>query len=308
VRLVFAGTPEFAATALAAIANAGHDVALVLTQPDRPAGRGMSLQPSPVKRLALERGISVFQPASLKDVAAQERIAATGAEVMVVAAYGLMLPQAVLDLPHLGCVNIHASLLPRWRGAAPIQRALLAGDSETGVSIMQMEAGLDSGPVLLHEAIPIGGEDTAGSLHDRLAVLGAHLIVAALARLPLAGEPQSEEGVTYAHKIGKGDALIDWSANAAELDRHVRAFNPVPGAQASLGGQAVKVWRAAAVAGSGEIGRILRVDRDSVVVACGAGALAVAELQKAGGKRLPARQFVAGHPLAAGDRFDLVVT
>ncbi len=308
MRLVFAGTPEFAATALAAIANAGHDVALVLTQPDRPAGRGMSLQPSPVKRLALERGISVFQPASLKDVAAQERIAATAAEVMVVAAYGLMLPQAVLDLPHLGCVNIHASLLPRWRGAAPIQRALLAGDSETGVSIMQMEAGLDSGPVLLHEAIPIGGEDTAGSLHDRLAVLGAHLIVAALARLPLAGEPQPEEGVTYAHKIGKGDALIDWSANAAELDRHVRAFNPVPGAQASLGGQAVKVWRAAAVAGNGEIGRILRVDRDSVVVACGAGALAVAELQKAGGKRLPARQFVAGHPLAAGDRFDLVVT
>jgi methionyl-tRNA formyltransferase len=306
VRLVFAGTPEFAAIALAAIANAGHDVTLVLTQPDRPAGRGMSLQPSPVKRLALERGIALFQPATLKEAAAQERIAATGAEVMVVAAYGLILPQAVLDLPPLGCVNIHASLLPRWRGAAPIQRALLVGDSETGVCIMQMEAGLDSGPVLLHEAVPIGAEDTAGSLHDRLALLGARLIVATLARLPLAGEPQPEEGVTYAHKIGKGDTLIDWSASAAELERHVRAFNPVPGAQASLEGHAVKVWRAAAVAGNGEIGRILRVDRDSIVVACGAGALAVAELQKAGGKRLPVKQFLAGHPLTAGDRFDLV--
>jgi methionyl-tRNA formyltransferase len=306
VRLVFAGTPEFAAIALAAIANAGHDVTLVLTQPDRPAGRGMSLQPSPVKRLALERGIALFQPATLKEAAAQERIAATGAEVMVVAAYGLILPQAVLDLPPLGCVNIHASLLPRWRGAAPIQRALLVGDSETGVCIMQMEAGLDSGPVLLHEAVPIGAEDTAGSLHDRLALLGARLIVATLARLPLAGEPQPEEGVTYAHKIGKGDTLIDWSASAAELERHVRAFNPVPGAQASLEGHAVKVWRAAAVAGNGEIGRILRVDRDSIFVACGAGALAVAELQKAGGKRLSVKQFLAGHPLTAGDRFDLV--
>ncbi len=306
MRLIFAGTPEFAATALLAIVDAGHDVTLVMTQPDRPAGRGMSLQPSPVKRLALERGIAVFQPSTLKDAAAQERIVATGAEVMVVAAYGLILPQAVLDLPYLGCVNIHASLLPRWRGAAPIQRALLAGDSETGVCIMQMEAGLDSGPVLLREAVPIGAEDTAGSLHDRLAVLAARLIVAALARLPLAGQPQPEEGVTYAHKIGKGDALIDWSVSAAELDRQVRAFNPVPGAQASLGGEAVKVWRAAAVAGNGEIGRILRVDRDSIVVACGAGALVVAELQKAGGRRLPVRQFLAGNPLAAGDRFDLV--
>jgi methionyl-tRNA formyltransferase len=306
VRLIFAGTPEFAATALLAIVDAGHDVMLVMTQPDRPAGRGMSLQPSPVKRLALERGIAVFQPSTLKDAAAQERIVATGAEVMVVAAYGLILPQAVLDLPYLGCVNIHASLLPRWRGAAPIQRALLAGDSETGVCIMQMEAGLDSGPVLLREAVPIGAEDTAGSLHDRLAELAARLIVAALARLPLAGQPQPEEGVTYAHKIGKGDALIDWSVSAAELDRQVRAFNPVPGAQASLGGEAVKVWRAAAVAGNGEIGRILRVDRDGIVVACGAGALVVAELQKAGGRRLPVRQFLAGNPLAAGDRFDLV--
>jgi methionyl-tRNA formyltransferase len=306
VRLSFAGTPEFAATALAAIVDAGHDVTLVLTQPDRPAGRGMALQPSPVKKLALERGIAVFQPLTLKDAAAQERIVATGAEVMVVAAYGLILPQAVLDLPYLGCVNIHASLLPRWRGAAPIQRALLAGDSETGVCIMQMEAELDSGPVLLREAVPIAADDTAGNLHDRLAVLGARLIVAALGRLPLAGEPQPEEGVTYAHKIGKGDARIDWSASAAELDRHVRAFNPVPGAQASLGGQAVKVWRAAAVAGNGEIGRILRVDRDSIVVACGAGALVVAELQKAGGRRLPVGQFLAGNPLAAGDRFDLV--
>lgn len=306
MKLVFAGTPQFAATALAAIVDADHEVSLVLSQPDRPAGRGMALQASPVKRLALERGMEVFQPVTLRDPAAQERVALAGAEVMVVAAYGLILPQTVLNLPRLGCINIHASLLPRWRGAAPIQRALLAGDIETGVCIMQMEAGLDSGPVLLREVLPISDDDTGGSLHDRLAALGARLVVAALDRLPLAGVPQAEEGVTYAHKIGKGEAVIDWSVSAAELDRHVRALNPAPGAQASLGGQSVKVWRAAAVAGSGEPGRILRVDRDRIVVACGTGALAIADLQKAGGKRLPARQFLAGHPLAAGDRFDLL--
>lgn len=306
MKLVFAGTPQFAATALAAIVDADHEVSLVLSQPDRPAGRGMALQASLVKRLALERGMEVFQPVTLRDPAAQERVALAGAEVMVVAAYGLILPQTVLNLPRLGCINIHASLLPRWRGAAPIQRALLAGDIETGVCIMQMEAGLDSGPVLLREVLPISDDDTGGSLHDRLAALGARLVVAALDRLPLAGVPQAEEGVTYAHKIGKGEAVIDWSVSAAELDRHVRALNPAPGAQASLGGQSVKVWRAAAVAGSGEPGRILRVDRDRIVVACGTGALAIADLQKAGGKRLPARQFLAGHPLAAGDRFDLL--
>ena len=305
MRLVFAGTPEFAALALQAIVAAGHDVALVLTQPDRPAGRGMALQPSPVKKLALEKGIEVFQPLSLKDAEAQARIAAVGAEVMVVAAYGLILPQTVLDLPRFGCLNIHASLLPRWRGAAPIQRALLAGDAETGVCIMQMEAGLDTGPVLLREAFPILPDDTSATLHDRLAALGARLVVEALGKLPLPATPQVLEGVTYAQKIGKAEAQVDWSQSAAELDRHIRAFNPFPGAQAQFGGQTVKLWRAAPVEGGGEKGQILQVDRNRVVVACGSGALAVSELQKAGGKRLAVREFLAGHPLKAGDRFDL---
>lgn len=305
MRLIFAGTPEFAARALQAIVAAGHDVALVLTQPDRPAGRGMSLQPSAVKKVALENGIGVFQPQTLRDAEAQAKIAAIGAEVMVVAAYGLILPQLVLDMPRLGCINIHGSLLPRWRGAAPIQRALLAGDAETGVCIMQMEAGLDIGPVLLRGAFPIEASDTTATLHDRLADLGAQLIVEALGKLPLAAEPQPADGVTYAHKIEKAEALVDWSKSAVELDRHIRAFNPFPGAQALFGGQTVKLWQATPVAGKGEIGTILAVDRSSIVVACGAGALAVSELQKAGGKRLPVQQFLAGHPLKVGDRFDI---
>ena len=305
MKLIFAGTPEFAAQALGAIVDAGHEVALVLSQPDRPAGRGMTLQASPVKKLALEKGIEVFQPLSLKDAAAQEKIAAVGAEVMVVAAYGLILPQVVLDMPRFGCLNIHASLLPRWRGAAPIQRALLAGDAASGVCIMQMEAGLDTGPVLLRGAFPIAPDDTSVTLHDRLAALGAQLIVAALGRLPLPAEPQPTEGVTYAHKIEKAEALIDWSKPATELDRHVRAFNPFPGAQAVFAGQTVKLWRATPVEASGEIGQILAVDRSTIVVACGEGALAISELQKAGGKRLPVQQFLAGHPLKVGDRFEL---
>jgi len=305
MKLIFAGTPEFAAQALGAIVDAGHEVALVLSQPDRPAGRGMTLQASPVKKLALEKGIEVFQPLSLKDAAAQEKIAAVGAEVMVVAAYGLILPQVVLDMPRFGCLNIHASLLPRWRGAAPIQRALLAGDAASGVCIMQMEAGLDTGPVLLRGAFPIAPDDTSVTLHDRLAALGAQLIVAALGKLPLPAESQPTEGVTYAHKIEKAEALIDWTKRAAELDRHLRAFNPFPGAQAVFAGQTVKLWRATPVEASGEIGQILAVDRSTIVVACGEGALAISELQKAGGKRLPVQQFLAGHPLKVGDRFDL---
>ena len=305
MRLIFAGTPEFAAQALQAIVEAGHEVALVLTQPDRPAGRGMTLQPSPVKKLALEYGLDVFQPLTLKDAEAQARIAAVQAGVMVVAAYGLILPQVVLDMPHFGCINIHASLLPRWRGAAPIQRALLAGDAETGVCIMQMEAGLDTGPVLLRGAFPIEPTDTTATLHDRLARLGAQLVVAALDKLPLPAVAQPAEGVTYARKIEKAEALIDWRRNAAELDRHLRAFNPFPGAQALLNGQVVKLWQAEPVAGQGEIGQILSVDRQRIVVACGEGALAVSELQKAGGKRLPVQQFLAGNPLQAGDRFDI---
>ncbi|TXI79163.1 MAG: methionyl-tRNA formyltransferase [Dechloromonas sp.] len=305
MRLIFAGTPAFAAEALAAIIAAGHEVALVLTQPDRPAGRGMALQPSAVKQVAMAHGIEVFQPQSLKDADAQSKVAEVGSAVMVVAAYGLILPQAVLDMPRFGCLNIHASLLPRWRGAAPIQRALLAGDAETGVCIMQMEAGLDTGPVLLREAFPIAADDTTSSLHDRLATLGARLIVEALAALPLPAETQPAEGVTYAHKIEKAEALIDWRRSADELDRHIRAFNPFPGAQARFAGQTVKLWQASPLEVNGEFGRILVVDRKQVVVACGEGALAITEMQKAGGKRLPVQQFLAGHPLQVGDRFDI---
>ena len=303
MKLIYAGTPEFAAVALEAILAAGHEVVLVLTQPDRPAGRGMALQASPVKQLALRHGIEVFQPPTLRDAEAQTKIAAFGAEVMVVAAYGLILPQAVLDMPRYGCLNIHASLLPRWRGAAPIQRAIVAGDRETGVCIMQMEAGLDTGPVLRREATPIGDEDTAATLHDRLAAIGGRLIVEALAALPLPAETQPEAGVTYAAKIEKAEAAIDWQLPSVELDRRIRAFNPFPGAHASLDGVAIKIWRARPVAGRGEPGTVLAADRDGVLIACGEGALLVTELQKAGGKRLAAAQFLAGHPVAAGARF-----
>lgn len=305
MKLIFAGTPEFAAQALAAIVDAGHEVALVLTQPDRPAGRGMALQPSPVKKFALENGLPIFQPLSLKDAEAQASVAAVGAEVMVVAAYGLILPQVVLDMPRLGCINIHGSLLPRWRGAAPIQRALLAGDAETGVCIMQMEAGLDTGPVLLRGAFSIESDDTSATLHDRLAALGARLVVEALGKLPLPAEAQTVDGVTYAHKIEKAEALIDWHKSAIELDRHIRAFNPFPGAQVLFKGQTIKLWQASAVAGDGEFGQILAVDRNQLLVACGEGALAIRELQKAGGKRLPVQQFLAGNAMRVGDRFDL---
>ena len=294
MKLIFAGTPEFAAQALAALITAGHQLALVLTQPDRPSGRGMALRPSPVKALALEHGIEVFQPPTLRDAAAQARLQAVGADAMIVAAYGLILPQAVLDLPRFGCINIHASLLPRWRGAAPIQRAILAGDAESGVCIMQMEAGLDTGPVLLSAALPIAEDETAGSLHDRLAELGARLIVAALEKLPLAALPQADEGVTYAAKIEKSEALLDWNLSAQQLARQVRAFNPFPGALATLGKLSVKVWRASAEAGEGSPGTILASDRAGILVACGEGVLRLTELQKAGGKRLSAAQFLAG--------------
>ncbi len=305
MKLIFAGTPEFAATALAAILAAGHEVALVLTQPDRPAGRGMALQASPVKRLAEQHGIPVFQPTTLKDVAAQECVRAVGADVMVVAAYGLILPQSVLDMPRFGCLNIHASLLPRWRGAAPIQRAILAGDARTGVCIMQMEAGLDTGPVLLSESLAIDAADTAATLHDRLADLGASLIVKALGRLPLPVSAQAGDGVTYAAKLEKPEALIDWSKSAVEIDRQVRAFNPFPVAMTTLDGAPLKVWTAQLEPADRCCpntlpGELIVADRRGIVVACGSGALCITELQKAGGKRLQAAQFLAGHPLAAG--------
>ncbi|WP_291993525.1 methionyl-tRNA formyltransferase [Candidatus Accumulibacter sp. ACC003] len=307
MKLIFAGTPEFAALALRAIIAADHQVAMVLTQPDRAAGRGLAFRPSPVKQLALAAGIEVLQPPTLKDAAAQELIRAVGAEAIVVAAYGLILPPAVLDMPTFGCINIHASLLPRWRGAAPVQRAILAGDAATGVCIMQMDAGLDSGPVLLSESLAIAADDTAASLHDKLAQLGARLIVEALAGLPLPGQPQPPGGATYAAKIGKAEAILDWRLPAAKLAACVRAFNPFPGASCSVNGQILKLWRADAVAGEGLPGEILVADRNGVIVACGEGALRVTELQKAGGKRLSAAQFLVGTRLLPGTRCAVAV-
>jgi methionyl-tRNA formyltransferase len=302
LKIIFAGTPEFAATALQALLAAGHEVVLVLTQPDRPAGRGMVLQGSAVKELALARGIPVSQPERLKDPATHEPIRAAcaegGAELMVVAAYGLILPQAVLDLPRRGCINIHASLLPRWRGAAPIQRAIEAGDAQTGITIMEVEARLDAGPMLLAGALDIGPEETAGSLHDRLALLGGKLVVEALARFDdLVPVVQPEAGVTYASKIEKAEARLDWNQPAAILARKLRAFDPFPGAVVTLAGEPVKAWRGNAVAASGRPGQVLAVDTSGIVVACGEGALRLTELQKPGGRRVTAADFLHGTKL-----------
>jgi methionyl-tRNA formyltransferase len=311
MKVVFAGTPEFAQVALAALHAAGFRIPLVLTQPDRPAGRGMKLSPSPVKQWALAHGLEVAQPRSLRldgkypdDAgAARERLLALQPDVMVVAAYGLILPRWVLDLPRLGCLNIHASLLPRWRGAAPIHRAIEAGDAETGITIMQMDEGLDTGDMLLAERLPIGPDDTTGRLHDRLAVLGGRLIVEALEMAACGGlRPvrQPEEGVTYAHKIDKAEAAIDWTEPAAVIERRLRAFDPFPGGQAQLGGAALKIWAARAEPGQGAPGEVLSVGDEGVRVACGEGVLRLLELQKPGGRRLGARDFLAGHAVAPG--------
>lgn len=299
MRIIFAGTPDFAAQALAAILAAGHTVPLVLTQPDRPAGRGMKLQPSAVKQLALAHNLPVFQPERLKDPATHEPIRTAQADVMVVAAYGLILPQAVLDMPRYGCLNIHASLLPRWRGAAPIQRAIEAGDPETGVTIMQMDAGLDTGAMLMAESLKVGAGETAGELHDRLATLGARLIVAALAQHDaLTPVAQPASGVTYAAKISKAEASLDWAQPADVLARKIRAFNPFPGATLDLAGETVKIWRAQAVAGSGNPGQILAANTEGIVIATGHGALRLTELQKPGGRRITSAEFLRGKPLA----------
>ena len=301
MKIIFAGTPEFAARALEALLAAGHQVALVLTQPDRPAGRGMVLQASAVKKVALAHGIPVFQPERLKDPATHEPIRAAcvdGAELMVVAAYGLILPQAVLDLPRRGCINIHGSLLPRWRGAAPIHRAIEAGDAQTGITIMKMEAGLDTGPMLLSEAIDIDARDTTGSLHDKLTELGGKLVVAALARFDqLVPVSQPEAGVTYASKIDKAEARLDWNQSAAILARKIRAFNPFPGAVVTLAGEPVKAWCGEVVAASGRPGQVVSVDPSGIVVACGEAALRLTELQKPGGRRVTSADFLNGNPL-----------
>jgi len=316
MKLIFAGTPVFARVALERLLAAGFDVPLVLTQPDRPAGRGMKLQASPVKALALERGIAVSQPRSLRldgkypqdAQAARAAIDAAQADVMVVAAYGLILPRWVLDTPRLGCLNIHASLLPRWRGAAPIHRAIEAGDAETGITIMQMDDGLDTGDMLLRERIAIRDSDTTDTLHDRLAVLGGRLIVEALEIAACGGlhaEPQPQEGVTYAHKIEKAEAAIDWAQPAVAIARRVRAFDPFPGAHTSHAGEAIKVWAAEplaeSAAGRARAGEVLAIGPEGITVACGEGALRLTVLQRAGGKRLPAADFVRGFALAPGE-------
>jgi methionyl-tRNA formyltransferase len=286
---------------LARLVAAGHEIALVLTQPDRPGGRGMRPLPSPVKRFAAERGLEVFQPESLKPAEAVERIRAARADALVVAAYGLILPPAVLDAGRFGAINIHASLLPRWRGAAPIERALLAGDVQTGISIMQMDAGLDTGPVLASRCVPIASDDNADTLREKLAQLGAEMIVDTLHDLAngrARATPQPAAGVTYARKIEKRETRIDWSRPAREIERAVRAFHP---ALTVLENEPVRLWRSQVVKGSGAPGRVL--DAERLVVACGEDALAIGELQRAGGKRLAAAEFLRGRPLAAGARF-----
>lgn len=289
LRLVFAGTPEFAAEHLKALLDTPHSIVAVYTQPDRPAGRGQKLMPSPVKQLALQHGIPVMQPPTLRDADAQAELKALGADLMVVVAYGLILPQVVLDTPRLGCINSHASLLPRWRGAAPIQRAVQAGDAESGVTVMQMEAGLDTGPMLLKVVTPITADDTGGSLHDRLATLGPQAVVQAIGQLAagtLVGEVQDDALATYAHKLNKDEARIDWSRPADELERLVRAFNPWPICHSTLGGEPLKVLAAQLGEGQGQPGQILAASKDGLTVACGSGALRLTRLQLPGGKPL----------------------
>ena len=321
MRLIFAGTPEFAQAALVALHAAGHEIVLVMTQPDRPAGRGMKLQPSPVKQWALDHAVPVAQPRSLRldgkypedAAAARQTLRDAGADAMIVAAYGLILPQWVLDLPPRGCLNIHASLLPRWRGAAPIHRAIEAGDTQTGITIMQMDAGLDTGDMLLVLPCNISPNDTTAVLHDRLADLGGQAIVRALASLDsLPRQPQPLDGVNYAHKIDKAEAALDWALNAEVLARRIRAFDPFPGMTVPLttaaGSETLKLWQAVAeaaektAANAAQPGTVLSADASGVRVACGEGQLCLTQLQRPGGKRLGAADFLRGCPLQPGQR------
>jgi methionyl-tRNA formyltransferase len=302
LRLVFAGTPEFSVPCFEACRASGAEVVAVYTQPDRPAGRGRKLTPSPVKQAALAAGIAVEQPASLKPAEVQQTLAAYQPDLLVVVAYGLILPRKVLAIPRLGCWNVHASLLPRWRGAAPIQRAIYAGDEESGVDLMQMEAGLDTGPVMLQRRTPIRHDDTGGSLHDRLAALGAELLAEGLRRT-LAGEalpavPQPEDGVTYAHKLDKAEARLDFSRSAIELDRQVRAFDPWPVAEAVIAGEPLRIRAAHAIVRDhhAEPGQVLGAGRDGIEIACGEGVLRVTAVQRAGGKQISAADYVNAQP------------
>ncbi len=306
LRLVFAGTPDFAVPGLRACLAAGAEVVAVYTQPDRPAGRGRKPAPSPVKQAALAAGIPVEQPETLKSAAAQQRLRELAPDLVVVIAYGLILPRAVLAIPRLGCWNVHASLLPRWRGAAPIQRAILAGDTETGVCLMRMQAGLDTGPVLLSEATPIAPDDTGGTLHERLAAMGAHLLGEGLRRL-IAGEvlpetPQAEAGATYAHKIDKAEARLDFARPAIELERKIRAFDPWPVAEAELRGERVRVWRSECrdsglgTRDSEEPGTIIAAGKHGIDVACGEGVLRILKLQRPGGRVISAADYLNARP------------
>src|SRR4051812_35597958 len=302
MKLIFAGTPQFAAHALEFLVKSGFEIAFVLTQPDRPAGRGLRLMPSAVKVCAATHGLPVAQPATLRDLTVQAQLREIGADVMVVAAYGLILPAAVLNIPPRGCLNIHASLLPRWRGAAPIQRALLAGDRESGITIMQMDEGLDTGAMLRQEKLTISDDETAKTLHDRLADLGARAMVAALRR-PAAPRAQDSANATYADKISKAEAIIDWRRSAVDICRQVRAFNPAPGAATSWNGAPLKIWSATPVTGrQGKPGEITDVAEEGIVIAAGEDAVNITALQRAGGKRMDAAAFIAGTTLAAGTR------
>ena len=307
MKIIFAGTPHFAAAALKTLLAQQFDVVAVLTQPDRPAGRGMQLAPSPVKQLALQHGLPVLQPRSLKDADIQIELDTYAADVMVVAAYGLILPQTVLQLPRHGCLNIHASLLPRWRGAAPIQRAILAGDTETGITVMQMDVGLDTGDMLLKKLCPITASDNAQTLHDKLAALGAEAIVEALCLLEqgtLTRTPQDNALATYAAKLSKAEAQIDWSNDAAHIANAVRAYNSFPVATSTINAIPIKIWQASVRADlSGSPGTVLAVGKDGIVVACGQGALCLEVLQRPNAKALPAAQFVQGFALHPGDQF-----
>ncbi|ENA33395.1 MULTISPECIES: methionyl-tRNA formyltransferase [Pseudomonas] len=289
LRIVFAGTPEFAARHLHALLRVGYSIAAVYTQPDRPAGRGQKLAMSPVKQLAESHNIPVYQPQTLRNADAQAELAALKPDLLIVVAYGLILPQAVLDIPRLGCINSHASLLPRWRGAAPIQRAIEAGDTETGVTVMRMEAGLDTGPMLSKVSTPITAEDSGGSLHDRLALLGAEAVVEAIPALAAGTLPdklQDDALATYAHKLNKEEAKLDWSRPAVDLERLIRAFNPWPLCHSTLAGEGVKIYAATVVDGNGQPGEILEASREGLRVACGEGALLLTRIQFPGGKPL----------------------
>ncbi|MDR1530326.1 MAG: methionyl-tRNA formyltransferase [Burkholderiales bacterium] len=312
MRIGFAGTPDFAAETLSALIAAGYIPKLTLTQPDRPKGRGMKLTPSPVKELALTHGIPVFQPSSLKSEDARASFAAIPLDVLVVSAYGLILPQVILDLPRYGCINVHASLLPRWRGAAPIQHAILAGDSETGVTLMQMDAGLDSGAMILRRATPILTTDTGGTLHDRLATIGGELAIEGLRSLEKEGRltttPQPESGVTYAEKIERRHALIDWQKDAMAIDRVIRAFNPYPVAHTLFLGKPLKIWRAVLLREhhvASLAGTIRAVSPEGIDVICGKGTIRLLDVQPENGKRMSVAAYLSGHGVSIGKRLGI---